>query len=63
MQIDRAGGHQPGGRERIHKTAGHDLVEVASNPEFLREGSAIDDFKRPDRVIVGVETEHAARDA
>ena len=46
-------------RERIHKTAGHELVEVASNPEFLREGSAIDDFKRPDRVVVGVESEHA----
>ena len=45
--------------ERIHKAARHELIEVASNPEFLREGSAIDDFKRPDRVIVGVETEHA----
>ena len=38
---------------------GHAEIEVASNPEFLREGSAIDDFKRPDRVIVGAETEHA----
>ncbi len=45
--------------ERIHKAGGHEEIEVASNPEFLREGSAIDDFKRPDRVIVGVETEHA----
>ena len=34
-------------------------IEVASNPEFLREGSAIEDFMRPDRVVVGVETEHA----
>ncbi len=32
---------------------------VASNPEFLREGAAIDDFKRPDRVVVGVNDEHA----
>ncbi|MDF1685807.1 MAG: UDP-glucose/GDP-mannose dehydrogenase family protein [Parvibaculaceae bacterium] len=33
--------------------------DVASNPEFLREGSAIEDFKRPDRVVVGAETERA----
>jgi UDPglucose 6-dehydrogenase len=34
-------------------------IEVASNPEFLREGSAIEDFRRPDRVVVGAETERA----
>lgn len=32
---------------------------VASNPEFLREGAAIDDFMHPDRVVVGVENEQA----
>ncbi|RJY08976.1 UDP-glucose dehydrogenase family protein [Aurantiacibacter aquimixticola] len=32
---------------------------VASNPEFLREGAAIDDFKRPDRVVIGVNDDHA----
>ena len=32
---------------------------VVSNPEFLREGAAIEDFKRPDRVVVGVENDQA----
>ena len=35
--------------------------DIASNPEFLREGSAIEDFMRPDRVVVGVETEKAKK--
>jgi UDPglucose 6-dehydrogenase len=34
--------------------------DVASNPEFLREGAAIDDFMRPDRIVVGVQKERAA---
>ena len=34
-------------------------VAVVSNPEFLREGAAINDFKRPDRIVVGLEDERA----
>ena len=38
---------------------GADGISVASNPEFLREGAAIRDFKIPDRIVVGAEDEQA----
>ena len=47
--------------ERIIREVRPELeFSVASNPEFLREGAAIDDFKRPDRVVIGVNDERGA---
>jgi UDPglucose 6-dehydrogenase len=44
--------------ERILKDSGtRHKVSVVSNPEFLREGAAIGDFKRPDRIVIGAEDE------
>ncbi len=46
--------------EEIVRQARPDLeFDIASNPEFLREGAAIDDFMRPDRVVVGIESDRA----
>ena len=43
----------------ITKANPHAVFDIASNPEFLREGSAIGDFMQPDRIVVGVENEAA----
>jgi UDPglucose 6-dehydrogenase len=46
--------------ERVMREANPGIdIAVVSNPEFLREGSAIDDFKRPDRIVVGTDDERA----
>jgi len=45
--------------EAILREEGAEGVSVASNPEFLREGAAIADFKHPDRIVVGAEDDRA----
>ena len=45
----------------IKKVRPEQEFDVVSNPEFLREGSAINDFMRPDRVVIGAETERAQK--
>ena len=45
--------------EQILREEGAQEVSVASNPEFLREGAAIADFKHPDRIVVGAENDQA----
>ena len=45
--------------EDVLREEGVTGISVASNPEFLREGAAIADFKHPDRIVVGAEDEHS----
>lgn len=54
-----------GTTREVHKIIGSkinkDKFDIVSNPEFLREGSAINDFMRPDRVVIGLESSRAEK--
>src|SRR5262249_16751322 len=51
-----------GTAEKVRAVVGRNArfpFHMCSNPEFLKEGAAVDDFMKPDRVVLGVETDHS----